>query len=53
MTDFAFLWDTLTRLLTGVPLTLKLASGSVALGAVLALMLVAREERVSCCVARV
>ena len=41
MTDFAFLWDTLTRLLTGVPLTLKLASGSVALGAVLALLLTA------------
>jgi len=41
MTDFAFLWDTLTRLLTGAPLTLKLASGSVALGAVLALLLTA------------
>ena len=41
MMDCAFLWDTLTSLLTGVPLTLKLASGSVALGAVLALLLTA------------
>jgi len=41
MTDFASLWDTRTRLLTGAPLTLKLASGSVALGAVLALLLTA------------
>jgi octopine/nopaline transport system permease protein len=41
MIDPAFLWSTLISLLAGVPLTLKLASGSVALGAVLALPLAA------------
>jgi octopine/nopaline transport system permease protein len=39
--DPAFLWDTLIDLLAGLPLTLKLASGSVALGAVLVLLLTA------------
>ena len=37
--DFAFLRDTLLPLLGGVPLTLKLAFMSVALGAVLAMLL--------------
>jgi octopine/nopaline transport system permease protein len=37
--DFLFMYDTLLALLTGVPLTLKLAVSSVALGTVLAIML--------------
>ena len=34
--DFDFMWETLLRLLSGVPLTLNLAFTSVAFGAVLA-----------------
>jgi octopine/nopaline transport system permease protein len=37
--DFAFLYETLLTLLPGIPLTLKLAFSSVAMGAVLALVL--------------
>ena len=40
MMDLAFLWETLTSFLSGVPLTLKLASSSVAIGAAVALLLV-------------
>jgi octopine/nopaline transport system permease protein len=39
MMDLAFLWETLTSLLSGVPLTLKLASSSVAIGAAVASLL--------------
>lgn len=41
MIDPAFLWNAFLSLLAGVPLTLKLASGSIALGAALALPLTA------------
>ncbi|WP_095088381.1 ABC transporter permease [Mesorhizobium sophorae] len=37
--DIPFLYETLLKLLTGVPLTLQLASSSVGLGAILAVML--------------
>jgi octopine/nopaline transport system permease protein len=37
--DLAFTWETLLSLSRGIPLTLKLASTSIALGAVLALLL--------------
>ncbi|ATR21858.1 Octopine transport system permease protein occM [Roseomonas mucosa] len=42
--DLLFLADTFLRLLTGVPLTLQLAASSVALGAVLALLLAAMRR---------
>ncbi|MBE9605123.1 ABC transporter permease subunit [Acetobacteraceae bacterium H6797] len=42
--DFPFLLDTFLKLLAGIPLTLQLAAGSVAGGAVLALLLVALRQ---------
>lgn len=42
--DLPFLADTFLRLLAGVPLTLQLAASSVALGAVLALLLAAMRR---------
>lgn len=42
--DLPFLADTFLRLLAGVPLTLRLAASSVALGAVLALLLAAMRR---------
>ena len=37
--DLAFTWETLLSLSRGIPLTLKLASMSIAVGAILALLL--------------
>ena len=37
--DFAFMWETFRSLLSGIPLTLNLAFTSVALGAILAMLL--------------